>query len=570
MIQHNDKETLKPEQEYPLIRTVVDQDLAIAKNSPNTTENVDDQSLKYLNLEDSKNDEFCLEANLSSDTSDSTTDKNINEIDTSTVKDKSAKKNVVFNVLYKLTLAIPPLILVPYLARTLGPSKLGDYEFIVSISQYFSLFAGLGVAYYGQREIAKHRGDRGTQTKVFFEIIIFRFIFVLISLLVDVVLILSNVYGARTMLMWFCLIRVFSVGCDISFMFTGNENFAIFFVRNLIIRSISLFAIIYFVKSEDDLLKYALIVALEAVITNASIIPYLKKYLCRFKGKLKIWSHATAIFRLFIPSLAVNLYTTINKTAIGLIKLTEDVAYFTQGEKIISMCLVLITSITPVLIPRMVKAYKSKNSTQANQFIQKSLKFMFFITAPLMFGIIAISRIFVPFFLSESYNPTIIVLMILPFAIFPLVISNVLGMQYLIPSNKDKEFSVSIVAGAITSICLSILLTYLCGFIGTTIAYILTEICVTVVQMYYAKKDISPIQILKYSVKYLIVGFIMFVGVFATSFIMKPNITGVSLLILESAMIYVLGMIITKDEIFLEILKMMKTVFRRNTIKKQQ
>ncbi|MDR0752136.1 MAG: flippase [Christensenellaceae bacterium] len=479
-------------------------------------------------------------------------------------KNKSAKKNIIFNILFKLTVVLPPLIVIPYLSRTLGPTALGNYEFALSITTYFCLFATLGVGFYGQREIAKYKGDKSKQTKVFCEIFLLRFIFVAITTIIDVFIVAFGVFGNNTNLMWINLIRLFAITFDLSYFFNGHENFAIFFVRNFIVRTLSLASIFLFVKGENDVLIYALIMGLEVLVANISIFPYLKKYVRRFFGKLNLKVHFVPILRLFIPTLAINLYTTFNKTTIGIIGMAEEVSYFAQGEKIINACLLLVTSITPVLVPRMVNAYHSNDTTSANQMLTKSFKFMFFLTVPLMFGIIAVSRLFVPFFFSESFNPTIQVLMIFPIALYPVCISNVIGIQYLIPANKDKEFTWSILLGVFVSMALSITFTIMWGFVGTTIAHVVTEIVVALAQMYYMRRDFSPIKIIKFSLKYLLVGAVMFAAVFISSYFLKPDAIGILILVSEGVMVYTIGMLLAKDENMREIILLIKKIIKKS------
>ena len=70
----------------------------------------------------------------------------------------SIKKNYIYNTIYQVLSLITPLITAPYISRVLGSSGVGIYSYTNSIVTYFTLFAALGTASYGQREmIRKHR-----------------------------------------------------------------------------------------------------------------------------------------------------------------------------------------------------------------------------------------------------------------------------------------------------------------------------------------------------------------------------------------------------------------------------
>ena len=84
-------------------------------------------------------------------------------------------------MIYQVLILVLPLITTPYLSRVLGAEGIGIYGYTYSIVTYFILFGSLGVALYGQREIAYANENVNKRKKVFIEIIIFRFITIFIS-----------------------------------------------------------------------------------------------------------------------------------------------------------------------------------------------------------------------------------------------------------------------------------------------------------------------------------------------------------------------------------------------------
>ena len=67
---------------------------------------------------------------------------------------KSIKKSYLYNLIYQSLILIVPIITPPYLSRALGAEAIGIYSYTISITTYFVLFGSLGIALYGQREIA--------------------------------------------------------------------------------------------------------------------------------------------------------------------------------------------------------------------------------------------------------------------------------------------------------------------------------------------------------------------------------------------------------------------------------
>ena len=97
---------------------------------------------------------------------------------------KSITKNYIYNLTYQILVLILPLITTPYISRVLGAESIGIYSYTISIVTYFILFGSLGIAMYGQREIAYLQGSREKYSKIFWEILILRFITMTISMII--------------------------------------------------------------------------------------------------------------------------------------------------------------------------------------------------------------------------------------------------------------------------------------------------------------------------------------------------------------------------------------------------
>ena len=97
---------------------------------------------------------------------------------------KSITKNYLYNLAYQILILILPLITTPYLSRVLGAKGTGIYSYTYTIVNYFVLFGSLGVALYGQREIAYAQQKKHKRKKIFIELVLFRFITIAIATLV--------------------------------------------------------------------------------------------------------------------------------------------------------------------------------------------------------------------------------------------------------------------------------------------------------------------------------------------------------------------------------------------------
>ena len=82
---------------------------------------------------------------------------------------KSLAKNSLFNVIYKCTSVVFPLIMAAYVARILSPSGIGKVASAQNIVTYFTILAALGLPTYGTKCISATK-NRKELSQIFFEL----------------------------------------------------------------------------------------------------------------------------------------------------------------------------------------------------------------------------------------------------------------------------------------------------------------------------------------------------------------------------------------------------------------
>ena len=196
---------------------------------------------------------------------------------------KSITKNYIYNLIYQVVVLILPLITAPYISRVLGAENIGIYSYTISIVTYFILFGSLGIAIYGQREIAYLQGKPGEYSKTFWEIVMLRFLTISISVLIFYFVFAQQ--GQYAVYYRILLLELFATCLDISWFFQGLEEFKKTVIRNTVVKIISIICIFTFVKTSNDLLKYFLIYVFSTTIGNISLWLYLPKYLKKINIK---------------------------------------------------------------------------------------------------------------------------------------------------------------------------------------------------------------------------------------------------------------------------------------------
>ena len=231
------------------------------------------------------------------------------------MKEKSIKRNYVYNVVYQVLAIIVPIITMPYVSRVLNAEGIGLYSYGSSIASYFVLAATLGTTVFGQRAISYVQGDIEARSRAFWELFIFRLISTAIALAAYAAVFFAFLKDNGTMYLILAL-NVVNVATDISWFFQGIEEFGKIVIRNVVFRILNLAAIFIFIKTASDLYKYVLIVVGFTTASNLSLWFMMKGNVCRVKG-IKPFRDVKEILQFFIPTVATQIYTVLDKSMIG-------------------------------------------------------------------------------------------------------------------------------------------------------------------------------------------------------------------------------------------------------------
>lgn len=461
---------------------------------------------------------------------------------------KSLTRNYIYNLVYQILTLILPLITTPYISRVLGAENIGIYSYTYSILSYFLLFGALGVALYGQREIAYAGEDEVKRKKSFWEIQICRFLAAFIASVIYFIFFMREGEYSVYYRIWF--LELIAIGLDISWFFQGIEDFKKTVTRNVLVRLVSVTLIFTLVKTPEDLLKYITIYAVADLVGNLSLWLYLPKYFKGIKIKnINALTHLPAIIMLFIPQIASQIYNLLDKTMIGNMVIDKsEVGYYEQAQKVIRILITIVTSLGIVMIPRMASTYASGDKEKLIIYTKKSFKFVFFLAFPMMFGIISISQSFVPIFFGDGYDKVVILMNVMTPNILFNGIASVIGTQYLLPTKRQKEYTCAIVAGLAVNFILNYILIQTYYSVGASIATIVSELVLVLVEIYVVRKDINIKEVLKSSSNYLLAGLVMFATCILIQIGLGVSTATMITQITVGVLVYILMLSVLKDE----------------------
>lgn len=457
-------------------------------------------------------------------------------------------KNYLYNVFYQVFVLLVPLITMPYIARVLGPTGVGINSFTNSNTQYFILIGSIGVSLYGNRQIAYYRDDKAKTSQIFWEVFLMRMITILVALAAFFIFLGFEKSYHEAYLMQ--AILIVAAAFDISWFFMGFENFKVTVLRNIIVKLISLACIFIFVRGKGDLTLYIAVLSISQLIGNVTLFPYLKRYINLPNWReLKIWRHFKPSLVLFVPQIATQVYLILNKTMVGKMVSVEAAGFYDNSDKIVKMVLAIVTATGTVMLPRVANTFAKGDHEQVKKYLYLSFDFVSAVSIPMMFGIAAIAPKFATMFFGQAFDAVGPLMMIESLVILFIAWSNVLGVQYLLPTGHNKEFTISVTVGAVVNIILNIPLIMLLGTSGAMIATVVSEFSVMSYQIYIVREELDLSKMMSETWKYLLSGMMMFIVILTMNLKLRFSMIQLVIQVLVGMVVYCGLLWITKPKI---------------------
>lgn len=428
---------------------------------------------------------------------------------------KKILNNVMYQAIYQLLQVILPIITVPIVSGALGPKGLGIYNFTTSIVNYFVLFAGLGLSNYGVREIARCRSNKKLMSQKFFEL---EGMSVLLSIIIFVVYVLFIFFAKYRE---FYLIEIFLVigaVLDISWFYIGIEEFGKVSLANMIIKIVAFVLIVLLVHDYSDTKLYVLIQSMSTFLSQGVLWLFLKNRITYVHVSIKeMLTQIKPATHYFISKIAISLYTTLNKTLLGILGTVTAVGYFSNAVTLCTMLVTIMTSIDEALLPRMSNLVGNGDEKKAIKIMEKAVHLSLWITIPAMFGLISISGKLVGWFYGGKFEILKILLpMVAPLmVIMPLGIS--IARQYLVPKGNIRGYNISVLAAGIVSIIINVVAIPRIGVYGAIIATLTSESLNTIIRVVELLKKTSFSFDFSLIVKYVLMSFIMSIVIYEST-----------------------------------------------------
>lgn len=402
---------------------------------------------------------------------------------------ESVMVNGIFFSAYRVLNILFPLVTSVYVARILLADGTGRVAYAQNIVTYFTLIAALGLPTYGTREIAKSLDNKTKYNTTFFELFIINAISTTACALCYYSLcFIVPAFRADIKLYLVAGISILLNYINIDWLYQGREEYKYISIRGFIVKLICTLLLFVLVKNKNDYVMYAGLHCMIIGGNSFANVLGLRKRVSFDKYNVNLAKHFRPLLILFATNIAIELYTMLDTTMLGIMCEKSVVGYYSYAMKTSKIIITVLSAATTVLLPRLSHLYNEGDKSKFNNLANKGILFLLLSSLPLATVLCINADYAVLFLYGNEYIPAIQTLRILSMLIIPISFSTYFGIQILCSSGLEKKMLEAVSLGAILNIILNSILIHRFQQNGAAVASLISEIAVALIDLLFASK----------------------------------------------------------------------------------
>lgn len=403
----------------------------------------------------------------------------------------SVKKNFIMNTILTVSSFVFPLITFPYIARVLLSEGTGAVSFAKSIIAYFLMISALGIPTYGIRACAQVRDDKEKLSKTAQELLIINVLMCLITyvLLALAIIFIPKLRAEKTLYVILSSTLILNA-IGMEWLFKALEQYTYITIRSIIFNIIGVIFMFLFVREQSDYIVYGAISVGASSLGYICNLIYAQKYISlKPAGHYGLKQHLKPVLIFFSMACAITVYTNLDLIMLGFMRNDAEVGYYHAAIRIKEILLAVITSLGAVLLPRLSYYIQNQMLEEFRKTTKKAINFVFLAASPLMIYFLIYAESGILLLSGADFMGAVLPLQILMPTLLLIGLTNLLGMQILVPLGREKVVLYSVIAGAVIDLILNAFLIPKLGPVGAAIGTLVAEVIVLVVQLIGLRKD---------------------------------------------------------------------------------
>lgn len=359
--------------------------------------------------------------------------------------------------------------------------------------RYYQVVVEYGFAMSATRKVALSDKNSDSLSKTFSTVFFSRCILLMVCFGITVGYIFLN---RNQLSQCFCLmilmITLFGNCIQLNWLFQGMQQMKYITIVSMISRTITVIMTFVFVKSINDLYLYCLLYAISPVISGMlGMIFACKTFNIRLVevNLNEIASELKSGWYVFTTQLSSKVFGAIGITLLGLFATNEEVGIYSAIQKIPNILILAWTPITQVLYP--ISSQRFNESFKRGKLFVNRMKQIF---VPL-FLLVAVccsvvSKFLVTIAFGVEYAAKFYWMIPLLLWMVMAIYNNFTGIQTLLASGHDREYSRCFQIGVVVTVVLNFLLVYLLKGDGACMAPLLSEMVLCIM----LKKEVTKLE----------------------------------------------------------------------------
>ncbi|MFO7161039.1 MAG: polysaccharide biosynthesis C-terminal domain-containing protein, partial [[Clostridium] cellulosi] len=265
-------------------------------------------------------------------------------------------------------------------------------------------------------------------------------------------------------------------------------------VRSVAFKLVALVAMFLLVKQQKDYIIYGGITIFAGVGSNILNFINIRKIISfRYVGHYDLKQHFKPILIFFAMSVAATIYTNLDNIMLGAIKGNIDVGYYNAAVKIKSILVSFVTSLGAVLLPRVSFYFDNGMKKEFRQITKKAIEFVVLLACPVTIYFIIYAKESILFLSGKAFVGAVIPMQLIMPTVLLIGLTNLMGIQMLVPMGFEKIVLYSEIAGATIDLIINFILIPPLASSGASIAALAAETTVFIVQFFALRKMVLPL-----------------------------------------------------------------------------
>lgn len=407
----------------------------------------------------------------------------------------SLKKNFIMNILLTGSSMIFPLITYPYVSRVLLPEGTGRVAFVLSVISYFSMLASLGIPTYGIRACAQVRDNKAELSRTVQEIFLINAVttFIVYLLFFLTLIFIPKLRQEKTLFL-ICGSTLFFNLLGMEWMYKALEQYQYITIRSIIFKAISVFLMLMTVRSKNDCLQYGGLTILSGVGSNLFNFFHARKFISfHVQKNYNFRKHLSPIFIFFAFSVATTIYTNLDTAMLGFFKGSTEVGYYNAAVRIKDLLVSFVTALGAVLLPRISYYVKMGQVEKFSILVKRALDFILFISVPVCIFFLFMADSSILFLAGDAFRNSIFPMQIIMPTLICIGVTNIIGVQILIPLGREILVVYSTCAGAVTDLLLNCIFIPRFASSGAAFGTLAAEIVVLIAQLFFIRNEMPDL-----------------------------------------------------------------------------